>query len=120
MIEQIVKYLPRSPMQLFMPCINEPLFLHADMTDENLLGQLQNGIWEPIGLLDFGDSRVGDLIYELIPIHIDIFKCDKNLTMELMKSYGLEIWQKNAKFFVQSHVLYITTRTTRFCRCLEI
>eukprot|EP01124_Arcella_intermedia_P003944 TRINITY_DN12224_c0_g1_i2.p1 TRINITY_DN12224_c0_g1~~TRINITY_DN12224_c0_g1_i2.p1 ORF type:complete len:284 (-),score=51.22 TRINITY_DN12224_c0_g1_i2:23-874(-) len=98
LLESIEKdYLPKFGSQLFSSS-EPPVFLHADVTDENLIGRLEGKTWHPIGVLDFGDSRLGDPLYDLIPIHIDIFKCDKALTMSLMESYGLEYWKGQSRF----------------------
>lgn len=70
---------------------------------------MENGIWEPVGLLDFGDVRLGHRIYELMPIHIDVFKLDsyaqcpcyshcnasRSLTMEYLTAYGLEFYDRD-------------------------
>jgi len=96
MINQLLDYLPKDLSFLYHDV--EPKFIHSDITVENLIGSLNCGVWEPMTVIDFSDSRLGDPIYELVAIHVDIFKCDKELLYELMMSYGKEYWQKIKNF----------------------
>jgi hypothetical protein len=97
-LEQIPRYLPSDPLDLLkdIKAKNDLCLLHADLTEENLLGLIQDGKWTPVGMLDFGDVRIGPRVYELVPIHVDMFKLDGSLTMELMKSYGLEHFDQSS------------------------
>jgi len=42
-----------------------------------------------VGMIDFGDAIVGDLMFELIPLHLDAFRCNKSLLLAFVESYGL-------------------------------
>jgi len=96
-ISRILEYLPKEISTLYHG--REPKFIHSDITVENLIGSVNNnGIWEPKTVIDFSDSRFGDPVYELVAIHVDIFKCDKELLYELMVSYGLDYWAKIQNF----------------------
>jgi hypothetical protein len=44
--------------------------------------------WEPLYLVDFADATVGDRCYELIPIHISLFRCDKDALITFLKTYA--------------------------------
>jgi aminoglycoside/choline kinase family phosphotransferase len=50
----------------------------------------QDMVYKPIGIIDFGDALVGDRLYDIPTIHIDMFSCDKKLTLDMMNSYGIE------------------------------
>jgi len=99
LISQLDNYLPNNLETLYQK-VDKAVFLHADLTNEHLLCEYstENGetVFEPVSVIDFGDSRSGDPIYELLPIHIDIFKCDKTMTMALMKAYGIERFDRES------------------------
>jgi hygromycin-B 7''-O-kinase len=44
----------------------DPVFLHADITDEHLLLSEVDGRWCVTGLIDFGDAMTGHPLYELV------------------------------------------------------
>lgn len=56
-------------------------------------------IWKPVGVIDFGDVKRGDRLYDLISAHVDLFKCDKSLTLRMMASYGLDDWKRKVNCF---------------------
>lgn len=64
--------------------------IHADLTQDHLLGQVVDGHWQTRAVIDFGDAMVGNLYYELAALHLDLFNCDKQLLMAFLESYGLE------------------------------
>jgi len=94
--KQILSYLPAHPREIYQTELSKPpSFLHGDLNQENLLGKFKEGMkWQPIGLIDYGDSMVGDKLYDLVTAHIDLFVCDKNLTLEMIKSYGINDWKR--------------------------
>jgi hypothetical protein len=47
--------------------------------------------WEPLHLVDFADALVGDRCYELIAIHISLFRCDKSLLETFVKAYAQNV-----------------------------
>jgi aminoglycoside phosphotransferase len=65
-----------------------PHFIHADLTHDHLLGKVKNGKWHTLGLIDFGDAMVGNLYYELIALHLDLFQGDRKLLGIFLKNYG--------------------------------
>ncbi len=67
-----------------------PALLHADMTADHVLGTLQDGSWKTRALIDFGDAMAGDPAYELIPLHLDLFRRDRLLLRAYLDAYGLD------------------------------
>ncbi|KAJ1386188.1 Protein kinase-like domain superfamily [Sesbania bispinosa] len=45
--------------------------------------------WCPSHILDFSDLSIGDPIFDLIPIHLDVFRGDLNLLKRALESYKL-------------------------------
>jgi hygromycin-B 7''-O-kinase len=64
-----------------------PHLIHADLTRDHLLGRLEHGRWITLGLIDFGDAMVGNLYYELVALHLDLFRCDKRLLRAFLNAY---------------------------------
>ncbi len=48
--------------------------------------------WQTWALVDFSDARVGDLLYELVALHIDLFQLDTRLLRAFLEAYGSP-WQ---------------------------
>ncbi len=81
--------------------------VHADLTGDHLLGRLLPSVarsadsltpcsspltvddWESLAVIDWGDSRVGNILYELSALHIDLFRGKKYLLRACLESYGL-------------------------------
>lgn len=93
---QIQYYLPSHPRDLYRELMDKPPpFLHGDFNCTHLIGKFMEDMsYKPKGVIDFGDSLVGDPLYDLVTIHIDVFKCNKQYTLELMKSYGIDLWKR--------------------------
>jgi hypothetical protein len=64
-------------------------FIHADLTQDHIIGDVNNGTWTTLGVIDFGDARLGNLYYELAALHLDLFGCDKRLLAAFLEAYGL-------------------------------
>ncbi|KAH7683481.1 Clavaminate synthase-like protein [Dioscorea alata] len=45
--------------------------------------------WHPTYILDYSDLSLGDPLYDLIPIYVDIFRGDRFLLKQFLKSYKL-------------------------------
>ncbi|XP_010273004.1 PREDICTED: F-box protein At1g78280 [Nelumbo nucifera] len=85
-------------------------WIHSDIMDDNihmepcLLGS-ENGCsdireqqkWSPNHILDFSDLSIGDPIYDLIPIHLDVFKGDSRLFWRFLESYRLPFMRKTSE-----------------------
>ena len=67
-----------------------PHLIHADLTRDHILGQLDDGSWTTLGIIDFGDAMVGNVFYELIALHLDLFRCDKRLLSVYLDAYGFD------------------------------
>ncbi len=64
-------------------------FIHADLTQDHLLGRFQSGRWETWSVIDFGDAMLGNIHYELSALHLDLFDCDIRLLRAFLQAYGL-------------------------------
>ncbi|MEQ1822770.1 MAG: aminoglycoside phosphotransferase family protein [Fimbriimonadaceae bacterium] len=62
-----------------------PVLLHGDLDGSHIL--VNDGAIT--GLIDFGDAKLGDPVYDFIPIHHDLFGMDRSLFAEFLKGYGL-------------------------------
>ena len=77
LLEQIDAYLlPGADLRL--PG-EHPHLIHADLTEDHLLGRVTAGQWTSMALIDFGDARTGSLFYELGALHLSLFGADRRL-----------------------------------------
>ena len=67
-----------------------PHLIHADLTADHVLGRLWNGSWKSMALIDFGDAMIGNLYYELVALHLDLFRGEKPLLAAYLDAYGLD------------------------------
>jgi hygromycin-B 7''-O-kinase len=88
LIEQLDAYLP--PVDALLDRSVRPLLLHCDMNADHLLGEFRDGRWIPVGIIDFGDAKVGDFLYELVALHLGLFRCDKRLLRIFLRAYGCD------------------------------
>jgi hygromycin-B 7''-O-kinase len=88
LIDQLEAFLP--PVEALLDRSRPPLLLHGDMNADHLLGHLQDGRWVASGIIDFGDAKVGDLFYELVALHLGLFRGEKRLLRRFLESYGFE------------------------------
>jgi hygromycin-B 7''-O-kinase len=65
-----------------------PVFLHADMTYDNLHLARRGGAWAVSGLLDFGDAMVGHALYEFAAPGVFLTSGDPALQRALLRGYG--------------------------------
>ncbi len=86
-IEQIEPFLATMPSLL--DHAEPPVVLHGDLTDDHILGEWYGDRWRPTGIIDFGDARTGDRIYELVALHIECFGGDKDLLRIFLDQYGI-------------------------------
>ncbi|KAL0878283.1 hypothetical protein Bca101_027989 [Brassica carinata] len=72
-------------------------WIHSDVMDDNIHMEPyadddgQHNSWRPSHILDFSDLSIGDPIYDLIPIYLDVFRGDPDLFKKLLESYGLPL-----------------------------
>ena len=88
LIGQIEAFVP--PLEALAEGLGQPHLIHADLTADHLLGRVEGGRWITTGLIDFGDAMIGDLYYELVPLHLDLFHADKRLLATFLRSYGVD------------------------------
>jgi hygromycin-B 7''-O-kinase len=86
LIEQIDGYLPPVATLIDGP---RPHLIHADLTDDHLLGRWDGDHWSMTGLIDFGDALAGGLGYELAALQLDLFRGDRARLAAFLDGYGL-------------------------------
>jgi len=64
-------------------------FIHADLTQDHILGKFADGYWATLAVIDFGDAMLGNIYYELAALQLDLFDCDKRLLSAFLQAYGL-------------------------------
>ncbi len=90
LLAQIADYL--LPDDALFDRSARPALLHADVTaDHLLLQQDASGHWALTGLIDFGDARVGDPLFELVALFLDAFDCNKRMLRSFWEGYGPEM-----------------------------
>lgn len=94
LVNQIEAFLP--PIESLVDETRSPHLIHADLTRDHLLGKIEQGRWTTLALIDFGDAMTGDLLYELVALHLDLFNCDRALLVEFLNSYGMPLDQRAA------------------------
>jgi len=112
---QLIHQLPGFilPLEQLIDFSSPPHLVHADLTADHLLGRLiatppisamkhragnlrgkitleqpETG-WENLAVIDWGDCRVGNILYELVALHLDMFRADKRLLHVCMQAYSL-------------------------------
>jgi Ser/Thr protein kinase RdoA (MazF antagonist) len=88
LIGQIDAYLP--PIEALVEQTTRPQLLHGDLNEDHVLGRFAAGHWRITGIIDFGDARFGDRLYDLAPLHIGLFRCDKRLLRCFLEGYGFD------------------------------
>jgi hygromycin-B 7''-O-kinase len=79
-----------QPVDELVDLRSMPHLIHADLTADHVLGRLEGGRWHSLALIDFGDAMVGNLYYELVALHLDLFHGDKRLLAAYLDAYGLD------------------------------
>jgi hygromycin-B 7''-O-kinase len=87
-IAQIDAYLP-EPGEL-IDRSKAPALIHADLNRDHVLGEIVSGAWQPSGIIDFGDARVGDRTYELVALHLGLFDGDGRRLRTFLDAYGFD------------------------------
>ncbi|XXG40438.1 hypothetical protein AAC387_Pa01g1154 [Persea americana] len=106
---------------------NSPTWIHSDIMDDNvhlepyvsssgidnnspaassIVHAMGNGYttdgklkkWRPSHILDFSDMSIGDPLYDLIPIYLDIFRGNPELLKQFMESYRLPFMRKPSEY----------------------
>jgi hypothetical protein len=103
LLEQVQDYL--LPVEDLLDHTSPPHLIHADLTGDHLLGRLIPGRvetpllhhipqtagadWDSLAIIDWGDSRVGNILYELVALHLDLFQADKQMLSIYLEHYRL-------------------------------
>lgn len=88
LVAQIERYL--SALTTLIDREETPALLHCDLNSDHVLGERSTGHWQPDGVIDFGDARVGDRMYELVALHLGLFACDERLLKTFLDAYGFD------------------------------
>jgi hygromycin-B 7''-O-kinase len=88
LISQLEEYL--IPAAELLSAQNSPHLIHCDLNHDHVLGVFKGKRWQPKGIIDFGDVKVGDRLYEFVALHIGLFECDKNLLRRFVQAYGFD------------------------------
>jgi len=88
LIGQIEGFLP--PPEELVAGRNRPALLHGDLTADHILVAHDGAGWKLKAIIDYGDALVGDPLYELIALHLDLFRYDKGLLRECLAAYGCQ------------------------------
>ncbi|MEA2552857.1 MAG: hygromycin-B 7-O-kinase [Fimbriimonadaceae bacterium] len=73
----------------WLPKTGEDCILHGDLSGDHLIGQLGHEGWEIEAVIDYGDLKLGNPVYDLIPLHLETFEGDKFLLGALLEGYGV-------------------------------
>lgn len=116
--KQIYDYLPKKEnllKDLKLEGGRNLCILHADLCDENILliekdeynkdNTLEKRTFAtndfnyinnfPIAIIDFGDSRIGDPVYDFVAIYLSALRCDKYLLRIFLFYYTKSITESN-------------------------
>ena len=96
LVNQIDAYLP--PVESLLEPGRAPHLIHADLTRDHLLGQIEGDRWTTLAVIDFGDAMTGSLAYELAALHLDLFGGDRGMLAAFLQSYGGVAWKGEISF----------------------
>jgi hypothetical protein len=97
LLAQIPGYL--LPIGDLVDLSSPPYVIHADLTGDHLLGRVWSSEpdfatpsasnWESLAVIDWGDARQGNILYELVALHVDLFQSDLALLKVFLDAYDL-------------------------------
>jgi hygromycin-B 7''-O-kinase len=93
LLGQIPGYIPRVDELLDLS--SSPHLIHADLTADHVLGRQVNHDWQTLAIIDWGDTRLGNILYELVALHIDLFQGDRRLLQRCLKAYRLPVFYQH-------------------------
>jgi hypothetical protein len=109
LLPQVQDYL--LPVDELIDLSSPPHLIHADLTGDHLLGRLvperkigagspvaphsRGAGWESLAVIDWGDTRIGNILYELVALHLDLFKADARLLNACLETYELPDFYKH-------------------------
>lgn len=116
---EVDRYLEAAPM-LDAPD-SEPVFLHADITDEHVLVKEQGGRWTVTGIIDFADAMIGQPLYEFAAPAVFLTQRQPWAQRALLRGYGFaeaeltETLAQRLTAYVLLHRYGNLVNTLRFC-----
>jgi len=103
LLEQVQDFI--LPADQILDLSSLPHLIHADLTADHLFGTLAPTPemlaqvpqspptaamgWRTLAIIDWGDTRIGNILYELVALHLDLFQADKLLLRVCLEAYGL-------------------------------
>jgi hygromycin-B 7''-O-kinase len=87
LLEQLPAYL--LPLEELIEPTAAPHLIHADLTADHVLGKRQGTDWHTMAVIDWGDARLGNILYELVALHLDLFKREVRLLQACLEAYRL-------------------------------
>lgn len=87
LIAQVDSYL--LPVEDLIDFSARPHLIHADLTGDHLLGFAVGRRWSTSGLIDWGDAMTGNILYELVALHLDMFRGDPVMLAAFLDTYQL-------------------------------
>jgi hypothetical protein len=103
LLGQVQGYL--LPVEELLDFASPSHLIHADLTGDHLLGQLTpiksttvishpspqpaKADWDNLAIIDWGDTRAGNILYELVALHLDLFQANKHLLSSCLEHYCL-------------------------------
>lgn len=125
LVEEVDKYIPED-FAKFLNVVQDEnglykvckpySWIHSDIMDDNIYmepcsvssitvnGLVKNYddtkegvLWRPSHILDFSDLHIGDPIWDLIPIHLDVFRGDPLLLKQFLASYKLPLLRERSQ-----------------------
>ncbi len=106
LLEQVQDFI--LPVEQLLDLSALPHLIHADLTGNHLLGELAPtpelsatvlqsppvgaAVWHTLAIIDWGDTRVGNILYELVALYLDLFQADKHLLRICLEVYGLSVF----------------------------
>ena len=88
LVGQLEDYLPE--IEDLIDRTHKPVLLHCDLNSDHIFGEIVDDQWCPSGIIDFGDARVGDPLYELGALHCGLFDCNKHSLRTFLTAYGFD------------------------------
>lgn len=90
MMDDNIHMEPCQPMHCFGEDASDASVI-ADGKLDSCNGERRLRKWQPTHILDFSDLSIGDPLYDLIPIYLDVFRGDAYLLKKLLESYKLPL-----------------------------
>jgi hygromycin-B 7''-O-kinase len=85
LLAQLDAFLP--PLAELIDRTQPPRLLHCDLNADHLLVEQAGDQWLPRGIIDFGDAKIGDVLYELGALHVGMFQGDTRLLQAFLRAY---------------------------------